>query len=179
MKPILLLVVFATIACLADDSGKIVTEVVERTKPTEDGRKPFRMETTRRGDTKIMTVLRTPLDDGRMAGVRSYIVGGEIVLMEGDEDGDGHYEWLKVRNAATNEFDRFKRAKDGSVRPVSSEVLALHQELEAAQHEIPRIMRANLEGKITTEQVLAEVERLGQKNSDLSRRLQAAEERDQ
>ena len=55
---------------------------------------------------------------------RHYLVGGEVVVSESDEDGDGRLETLTVMNPVDGSFEAFKRGEDGSVVPLYGKSLA-------------------------------------------------------
>ena len=99
--------------------GDITTKVSERA--AKDGKPEVRIETVYRGKTKILQTLSRPSKQGTLAIVsRSYLAGGDLVMIESDEDGDGVFERVSVHRPGTDDLEMFTRQQDGSVRPVNT-----------------------------------------------------------
>jgi ABC-type Fe3+-hydroxamate transport system substrate-binding protein len=64
------------------------------------------------------------------------MVGGEMVMMEADEDGDGFFETTIVYRPSKSDMEVFTRSRDGSVTPVSAHTLAAYKKQHAAITEL-------------------------------------------
>ena len=111
--------------CAQDTTNK----VNERRNP--DGTLRWRIETTSRGKTPLLRIHQT-FNAGRTNTTRSYMVGGEMVMMEADENGDGLFETTIVYRPSKSDMEVFRRESDGSVRPVSDRTLAAYKKQHAA-----------------------------------------------
>lgn len=129
MKTLLTLLLFCAFAVYAQDA---TTKVNERRNP--DGTLRWHIETTLRGKTPILRVYQT-FEAGRTNSLRSYMVGGETVMMEADEDGDGFFETTLVYRPSTSDMEVFTRKRDGSVQAVSARTLAAYRNQNAAMAE--------------------------------------------
>ena len=102
--------------------GDITTKVRERT--AKDGKPEVRIETVYRGKTKILQIFSRPNKQGTLAvDSRSYLLGGDLVMSESDEDGDGVFERIALYHPGTADLEMFRRQSDGSVKPVSTQTL--------------------------------------------------------
>lgn len=101
-----------------------------------------------RGKEKIYDEHLVDLEKGRIA--RGYLVGGEIVMVESDEDGDGLFETITLFPGDLYKMEVFQRQSDGSVKPLDSEAL---QELKQ------KYCRAFQEFKKAFEKALKEVQK--------------------
>ena len=137
--------------------GDITTIIFERA--AEEGRPDVRIETIYRGKTKVMMIMSRRNQKGVLAIItRSYLAGGKLVMTESDEDGDGVFESVAVFNPDTEDFEKFTRQPDGSVKPVSTQSLDATKRMKAVADES---LRALLQKPDMTEQ---EVEDLLEKN---------------
>jgi len=74
------------------------------------------------------------IDKDKKRGVRSYHNEGKVLVMEGDEDGDGFYEVLILFDAKEQPVAAFERGKDGVVKPWDKERCAtLRRSFEVLQ----------------------------------------------
>jgi hypothetical protein len=102
--------------------------------------KPWHIERVFRGKTKIMMIVSHPDKQGVMTATRSYIVGGKVVMVESDENGDGVFESVTVFDPTTNDFEMFIRQPDGSVKPISTQTLKVTKKQAAIGDETARKM---------------------------------------
>jgi hypothetical protein len=115
-----------------NDSTDITTRVFER-DTDKDGKPDYRMETFYRGEKKVMMIISRVNASGVMAvEARSYLVAGNLVLTEGDEDGDGMFESIMAIDPKTKDIEMFVRQADGSVRLASSRVVEAHKKMFGA-----------------------------------------------
>jgi hypothetical protein len=126
MNTILATLLLGALTACAQETTNTVSE---RRNP--DGTLRWRVETTSRGKTPVLRV-RQSFKAGTTNTTRSYVVGGETVLMESDEDGDGFFETIFVYRPSTTDLEVFTRQRDGSVRPVSARSLAAYKKQQAA-----------------------------------------------
>ncbi|MCP5519999.1 MAG: hypothetical protein H7A46_00455 [Verrucomicrobiales bacterium] len=106
----------------------LTTKVFER-DTDGDGKPDFRMETFLRGGRKVLVLTSKPDQKGGMiVRTRSYLVGGNSVFTEADEDGDGVFERLVAWLPQTNVVEVFVRRPDGTVRPAGTRVVELYEE---------------------------------------------------
>lgn len=177
MKTMVLLAIFVATACPAQETNKITTKVVERDKDG-DGTIDARVETTCRGKTEVMMETQLRNDRGVMTKTRSFYVAGEPVASESDNDGDGHFERLIIYKNGGKDLEAFRRRKDGSVKPVSNEVLVVLKRMDAMGGDFMKPIRLVADEKITPEQFEKAVMQLRAKSADLARQLREAEQRD-
>ena len=115
--------------------GDITTKVSERT--AKDGKPEVRIESVYRGKARILQTLSRPNKQGRLAIVsRSYLVGGGLVMIESDEDGDGVFERISLYRPGTDDLEMFTRQPDGSLKPVSTEKLVAYKQQKAVTDKI-------------------------------------------
>lgn len=127
MRTYIACLLFAGLVACAQDSSEITTKVRER--HNTDGTLRWRIETKLRGKTPVLEVYQS--NKGGVTGTtRSYMVGGEVVMMEADEEGDGFFETIIVYRKP--DLEAFKRQRDGSVVPVSGPELATYKKQHAA-----------------------------------------------
>ena len=140
MKAIAVLILFCAPLYGADITttntvGDITTKVSERT--AKDGKPEVRVETVYRGKARILQTLSQPDKQGRLAIVsRSYLVGGDLVMIESDEDGDGMFERISLYRPGTDDFEMLTRQRDGSIKPLSTEKLVAYKQQKAATDKI-------------------------------------------
>jgi hypothetical protein len=113
-------------------TADITTKIFDRRDG--DG-KPWHIEMVYRGKTKIMTIRSHPDKQGVMTATRSYTVGGKVVMVESDENGDGVFESVTVFDPATDDFEMFIRQPDGSVKPVSTQTMEATKKQTAVANE--------------------------------------------
>jgi hypothetical protein len=56
--------------------------------------------------------------------IRSYYNQGKMIVMEGDEDGDGFFETMILFDTKEQPVEAFSKSKDGRVTPFTNEKLA-------------------------------------------------------
>jgi hypothetical protein len=140
MKAIAVLILFCAPLYGADITttntvGDITTKVSERT--TKDGKPEVRVQTVYRGKARILQTLSRPDKQGRLTIVScSYLVGGDLVMIESDEDGDGMFERISLYRPGTDDFEMLTRQTDGSIKPVSTEKLAAYKQQKTATDKI-------------------------------------------
>ena len=130
MKTFITFLLFCAFTVCAQDT---TNKVNERRNP--DGTLRWRIETTSRGKTPILRVHQT-FKAGKTTTTRSYMVGGEMVMMEADEDGDSLFETTIVYHPPKSDMEVFTRERDGSVSPVSAQTLAAYKKQHAAITEL-------------------------------------------
>ena len=126
MKTVITFLLFCALGVAAEDTTSKVNE-----KRNPDGSLRWRIETTSRGKTPILRIHQT-FKASKTITTRSYMVGGEMVMMEADEDGDGVFETMIVYRPPTSNMEVFTRKQDGSVSPVSAQTLAAYKKQHAA-----------------------------------------------
>ena len=130
MKLFVIFVLFVAVGCRAQNTNDITTKVFERDRD-KDGKPDVRIETVSRGKTPILRVHQST-KGGVTGTTRSFMVGGDTVMMEADENGDGFFETIAVYHAAKNDMEVFTRQRDGSVQAVSAQTLEAYKEQHAA-----------------------------------------------
>jgi hypothetical protein len=128
MKAILTAVLLLTATCFGGESSQITTNATEGiiTKITEhrDGNgKPYTSEAVYRGKDAILRILHRRNEHGVATTSRAYMVSGDTVMIESDEDGDGIFEKMILYHPGKGDMDEFTRRVDGSVTPVSTKTL--------------------------------------------------------
>lgn len=122
--------------------GDITTKVLERT--AEEGKPDLHIETVYRGKTKVMMIMSRRNQNGVLAVTsRCYLAGGKLVMVESDEDGDGVFESLTVFNPDTEDFEKFIRQPDGSVKPMSTQSIDATKRMKAVADESLRTLLQN------------------------------------
>ncbi len=121
MKTVVALLLVCSITILAED---LTTKLNERRNP--DGTLRWRLETISRGGKPVLRIHQS-LKTGKTTTTRSFMVGGDVMMMETDEDGDGRFETVIVYHPPKNDLEVFAKAQDGSVKPVSSKTLAAYK----------------------------------------------------
>ncbi len=117
--------------------GDITTTVSERSG--KDGKPAMRIETVYRGKTEILQTLSRPSKQGTLAIVsRSYLIGGNLVMVESDENRDGVFESVAIFDPSTDDFEVFTRQPDGSVKPVGTQTLEATKKQKAVVDESMR-----------------------------------------
>jgi hypothetical protein len=136
MRTLAILILFCASLYGADSTttnivGDITTKVSGRT--AKDGKPEVRIETVYRGKTKVLLILSRRNRQGVLAVVsRSYLVNGKLSMVESDEDGDGFFESVAVFDPVTDDFEMFTRQPDGTVKPVSTQILRATKKQKAA-----------------------------------------------
>ena len=132
MKLLAILALLVAVGCRAQDTNAVTSKVVQPDSDN-DGKPDFHVETTYRGAQKIMIVWSDPNAQGVMKVTsRSYFAGGDMVTTESDEDRDGVFETLAVYRPDTGDMEVFTRQRNGSVTPVSAQILAAYNKQNAA-----------------------------------------------
>ncbi|HVU07814.1 MAG TPA: hypothetical protein VHG89_04640 [Verrucomicrobiae bacterium] len=131
MKSLIILILSFTLSVFAEDASDITTKVFE--KHDKDGKVNLRMETVYRGKTKILMVVSRLNKQGQLVVTsRSYLVGGNLVMTESDENRDGFFETVAVYDSRTDDMEEFIRQPDGSVKPVSTQTLQTYKKQNEA-----------------------------------------------
>lgn len=133
MKRAFFLLCLAT-SCLAEPATDLKTHVWESGDKDKDGEPDTRIETTTRGKTRVLRVMRRT-EAGITKTSREFVVSGDTVMIEIDEDGNGSYETIVIYNSPKNDMEAFVRRVDGSVVPVDAKTLAALKEQHAATSE--------------------------------------------
>jgi hypothetical protein len=132
VRALVIFLLFVALRGLAVDTSDITNRVVER-HGTNDGRVDYRVEYVYRGKSKVLAVMSRRNMQGLLAVTsRSYLVGGDLVMTESDEDGDGVFETIAVYRPGTDDMEVFTRQPDGSIRPVSTQTLQAYKKQNAA-----------------------------------------------
>lgn len=142
MKTLITFLLFCALGVAAQDT---TNKVIEKRNP--DGTLRWRTETTLRGKTPILRVHQKFIA-GKTTTTRSYMVGGEMVMMEADEDGDGLFETTIVYQPSKKDMEVFTRERDGTPRPVSAQTLEAYKKQHAAiaelfEHALDKDMNAD------------------------------------
>ncbi len=120
--------------------GEVTTKATEVDR-NKDGKADSRFETFYRGGEKVLMVYsRTDTSGVMRVNARTYFVNGEIVLSEGDDDGDGVFETIIATHPETGDLEVFTRAVEGDVRPASTRTVAAHKKQMSAVAEFFREM---------------------------------------
>jgi len=109
--------------CYAGDSSDIKTVIWDSPRHDESGRPIAHKEEIFRGKEKILETLRMTTGGVIRTG-RFFIVSGDTVLIESDEDGNGKFDTLILYNRAKGGMEVFKCQPDGFVKPVDEKTLA-------------------------------------------------------
>jgi hypothetical protein len=129
MKTLFIIILFCASLTYAADTN-ITSKVFE--KHNKDGSVKFRFETVYRGKAKIMMVRSEPNKDGVMTvTARSFLVGGDLVMTEADDNRDGIFETIVIYHPGTSDMEAFIRQADGSVKPASSKTLEAYKQQSA------------------------------------------------
>lgn len=130
MKLLFILGRVMVVGCGAADAPEISTKVFERDRDN-DGQPDLRVETISRGTNAVLRV-RSSRKGNRTAVSRSVMVGGELVMIETDDDGDGLFETLAAFLPGRQEMEVFSRSVDGSIKPTSAVTLEAYKKQNAA-----------------------------------------------
>ena len=135
MRTLFVVILFCVSLAYGEDTN-ITSKVFE--KRDKDGKVSFRMETVYRGKIIVMATISRPNKDGVLAvSGRSYLVDGDLVMTEADDDRDGTFETIAVYRPGTQDMEIFSRQPDGSVKPVSTQTLEAWKKQNAA---VPEFM---------------------------------------
>jgi hypothetical protein len=112
-----------------DDGPEITTKVFDH--DYDGGKRHCHTEVFYRRGTAhhILMIIRTT-EAGVTKTERGYTVG-DIIVTEVDDDGDGMYETLLIKNTKTNDLEVFSRRADGTVWPVDAKTLALTKQKDS------------------------------------------------
>jgi hypothetical protein len=136
MRILFIILMLVSVGCQAQDEAGITRKVVEP-DTNKDGKPDTRIETISRDGKKIMMIWSKPDALGKMKVTsRSYMVGGDIVTTETDQDRDGVFESVAVYRPGTMEMEVFTRMPDGAVVPVDQKTLEAHKKQHAAITEL-------------------------------------------
>ncbi|MGI8436472.1 MAG: hypothetical protein ACR2NX_06150 [Chthoniobacterales bacterium] len=119
-----LIIALTTVGCYTKERSEIISKGLQRQREG-DGGVDTRVDRLYRGDQAVMLILKKRDAQGNfVVRSRSYLINGNIVATESDEDGDGFFEMFSVYGSRTEDMDSFIRKRDGSIKPVSAEALA-------------------------------------------------------
>ena len=142
MKTLAVLILFCVSLVYAEDTN-ITSKVFE--KKEQNGEIILRMETTYRGKEKVLMIMSRRNKQGRLAVTsRSYLVCGNLVMTESDEDRDGTFETIAAYSPGTDEIEVFIRQPDGTVKPVSTKTLEAYKKQQAALPEFFNKYQTNM-----------------------------------
>jgi hypothetical protein len=130
MKRLFLTCIIA-VRIYANDSAEIKTVTRDSPRHDEKGRPLAHEEQIFRGKEKILQTIQM-IRDGVIRTTRFFIVNGDTVLIESDEDGTGKFDTLVVYNHAKGGTEVFKRQPDGSVKPVDEKTLTAFKRKDKA-----------------------------------------------
>ncbi len=121
----------ATQGVIQQPNGTDITNKVIDIDRDKDGKVDVRFETVYRGATKVLMITSRPNRHGVMTvWSRGYYVGGDLTMVEDDEDGDGVLETISVLRPG--DIEVFTRQSDGSVTPISADKLQVVKKQNAA-----------------------------------------------
>ena len=110
-------------AVIGDDNTNAPDLTVKISEHERDGGKTrLHVETTYRNKKPIIQAFCT-VRGGVTNASRSYLVGGDLVMIETNDNGDGLFEAFFIYRPGTKDIEMFTRKTDGSVKPVSSQTL--------------------------------------------------------
>jgi len=165
MKTITILMLFCASLYGADTSTNTTSDITSRVFEHErdGGKTRLRLETFYRGKTPVLRILQTT-----KAGVtktsRSYEVGGDLVMIESDEDADGRFESVTLLHPGTSDLEMFTRKPDGSVRPESTEILqATKKQLATVDDVVATLFKKE---DLTDDQIADLIQRMRKKIQD-------------
>lgn len=167
MKTIATLMLFCASLYAADPDTDETSEVTSRVleRDYEHGATHMRVETLYRGKRCILIIHQTT-KAGITKTSRGYNVGGDLVMVESDEDGDGNFETLCIFNTKNKEIEVFTRQSNGSVKPVDAKTLAAFKEQNAVMEQF---WRKAFDAETTPENFLESGKALNKKLSDLEK----------
>jgi hypothetical protein len=137
MKTIAVLMLFCASLYGADSSTNKTSDITSKVSEhdRDAGKTHLRLETFYRGKTPVLRILQTT-KAGITKTSRSYKVGGDLVMIESDEDADGRFESVTLLHPGTADLEMFARKSDGSVKPVSTETLQATKKQLAAVDDV-------------------------------------------
>lgn len=98
------------------------------------------IQKTYRGSECIMVEM-----DDRGKKTRTFKVGGKVVAIEADEDGDGFFESLMVFDPDTGKYELFIKSMNGSIIPLDSEKLEkFNAKKESADSAMYELLQTNM-----------------------------------
>ena len=144
-----------------------ITTKVSEFKSSKDG-KTERIERVFRGKTEILQTWSRCNKQGVMVPTaRSYLIGGDLVMIESDDDGDGVFKNISLYRPGTDDLEMFRREADGSVKPVSTQTLEATKKQEALIDEFNKKL---FDKKGASEQDIGErLQKMQQKYLDLEK----------
>jgi len=131
MKTIIPVGILLVSVCFGADTSDITTKVTEIDRD-KDGVPEVRTERTFRAKNEILQIIQSTKKQGLRTTTRGYSVGGDLLMIESDEDGDAFFEMIAIHHPTKNEAEVFMRQRDGSVRPVSTKDLEAYRKQKAA-----------------------------------------------
>jgi hypothetical protein len=92
----------------------------------------FRIETTFRGNAKMMmTTSRTNSEGKMVVSSRSFFAGGDLVMTEANEKHNSTIRTIAVYRPDTKDMEIFTRESDDSVKPVNTQTLEAYKKQNA------------------------------------------------
>ena len=154
-------------------AGDITTKVTERRD--KDGKVDVRIESVFRGKKKILGILHRRNAQGAMTTSRGYKVGGDLIMVESDEDGDGVFETVVLHTPDMSDIEVFRRQADGLVKPVGTAELEVIKKMYALQSDVGQVMGEYIDGKIDDDKLWEEAQRVRQKAEMLEKQRRKLE----
>ena len=112
-----------------DGSPEITTKVFDH--DYDGGKRHCHTEVFyRRGNAHHILMIMRTTEAGVTKTERGYTVG-DIIVTEVDDDGDGMYETLLIKNTKTNDLEVFSRHADGTVCAADAKTLALAKQQDS------------------------------------------------
>ena len=171
MKTLALLILFCASVYGADTTttnivGDITTKVFERI--AKDGKPKMRIETVYRGGEIILQTVSQPNKQGRLVVFsRRYLVNGNVVMSECDNDGRGGFKSILLYQPGTDNLEIFHRQPDGTVKPVSTKYLELIKKQDAV---VTEYMEKEFTKTNETDQEIGDsIQQMRQKVQDLEK----------
>jgi len=119
------------LSCSGADSTDITTRISE-IDGDKDGKAEIRSERVFRGKDEILQTLRSTNKQGVVTTSRLYCVGGDLIMIESDQDGDGFFEQFVIYQPAKKDLEVFIRQRDGTVKPATTQTRDAHKKQDAA-----------------------------------------------
>jgi hypothetical protein len=168
MKIPTIILLFVAIGCYAGDTSDITQNVLDRTN-LFGTREHF--VTTYRGTKKVMTEIFSPGANGKLVITsRSYLVGGDLVILESAEHTPGKLDSIFIYNPRTDAMEAFTRQADGSVKPVNTHLLLAYQQEHATVSDLFKTLNNT---NTTEEQWEAKVQEIKKKVQEIQKKVDA------
>ena len=130
---------------------------------------------TYRGTKKVMTEIFTPDANGKLViDSRSYLVGGELVVLECAEHIPGKLDSIYLYIPSMGEMEAFTRQADGSVKPVSTRLLSAYKEMHATEKDLFKTLNNT---NTTEEQWEAKVQEIKNRVQEIQKKIDAEKQK--